>query len=198
MNTDFQFDTDSTLDNQQADNRYAMDHKLHVTFYTRPVLNSFKSQEAGRPVFDEVDYIKIHTPGSQLCSIDAPMTAGTYMKRFADRYKKWKAGQAELVSGTPIDAFPLLLGKVGLTAELKAMNIHTVEQLAGLSDGSLQGIMGGNELRRKAEEYIKGTSGTDAMLAKMQKENDEMRAQLEMLTSMVGKPEQNQKAVKEK
>ena len=197
MNTDFQFDTDSTLDNSQADNRYALDHKLHVTFYTRPVLNAVKSAEAGRRVFDEVDYIKIHTPGSQLCNIDAPITAGTYLKRFGDKYNKWKAGQKELVSGTPLEAFPLLLGKVGLCAELKAMNIHTVEQLAALSDGNLQGIMGGNELRRKAEDYIKGTSGTDAMLAKMQKENEDLKAQMNQLMSMVGKPEAKQ-AVKEK
>ena len=75
--------------------------------------------------------------------------------------------------------------------------IDTVEQLASLSDGNLQGLMGGNELRRKAEEYIKGTSGTDAMLAKMQKENDDLKAQMNQLMSMVSKPEQKQ-AAKEK
>ena len=182
---DPRFDPLATFDNQQVANRYALDHKLHVTFYTRAVLNPMKSTAAGRQVFDEVDYIKIHTPGSQLCSIDAPISAGTYLTRFGDRYKKWKAGQAELVSGTPIESFPILLGKVALVHELKAMNIHTVEQLAGLSDGGLQGIMGGHELRRKAEEYIKGTSGTDATLAKMQKENDELKAQMNQLMAMV-------------
>lgn len=191
MNTDFTFD--ETLDSQVADNRYLNDHKLHVTFRKEPILNRFKSTEAGRPVFDEVDYITIRTPGSQLCVIDAPVTAGTYLKRFGDKYAKWKAGQEQALSGTPLDSFPFLLGKVALIAELKAMNIHTVEQLAEVADNHVQTIMGGQVLRQKAQDYIKGTSGTDAMLAKMQKENEDLKAQMEQLMSMVGKPDVAQK-----
>jgi hypothetical protein len=192
MQQDFSFD-ESTLDNQSQGNRYAMDHKLHVTFYTRAVPNNFKSIEAGRKVFDEVDYIKIHTPGSQLNVIDAPITAGTYRQRFAEKYEKWKKGQEDLVSGTPLDAFPLLLGKVALIAELRSMNIHTVEQLADLPDSAIQRIMGGNELRAKAKLYIDKTSGTDAVLAKMQKENEDLKAQMANLTQMFSAKEQSGK-----
>jgi hypothetical protein len=195
MQQDFSFD-ESTLDNQSQGNRYAMDHKLHVTFYTRAVPNNFKSIEAGRKVFDEVDYIRIHTPGSQLNVIDAPITAGTYRQRFADKYEKWKKGQADLVSGTPLDAFPLLLGKVALIAELRSMNIHTVEQLAGIPDSAVQKIMGGNELRSKAQTYLDKTSGTDAVLAKMQKENEDLKLRLDNLTTMFSTKEQNEKKAK--
>lgn len=192
MQQDFTLD-EATLDNQQNGNRYAMDHKLHVTFYTRAVPNNFKSIEAGRKVFDEIDYIRIHTPGSQLNVIDAPITAGTYRQRFADKYEKWKKGQADLVSGTPLDAFPLLLGKVALVAELRSMNIHTVEQLAGIPDIAVQKIMGGHELRNKAQLYIEGTSGTDAVLAKMQKENEDLKAQMQNLTQMFSAKEHSGK-----
>jgi hypothetical protein len=192
MQQDLTFD-DVTLDGGQEDNRYALDHKLHVTFYLRPMLNAFKSEQEGRKIYDEVEYIKIFTPGSQLCSIDAPVTAGTYLHRFRDKYAKWKAGQAELISGTPLDAFPMLIGKVGLVAELNAMNIRTVEQLADLSDGYLQKIMGGNDLRAKAKAFIEGTSGTDATLAKIQKENEELKAQMANLTTMFGAKEQQSK-----
>jgi len=195
MQQDFTLD-ETTLDNQQQGNRYAMDHKLHVTFYTRAVPNAIKSVEAGRKVYDEIDYIKIHTPGSQLNVVDAPMSAGTYLTRFGDRYEKWKKGQAELVSGTPIDAFPLLLGKIALVAELRAMNIHTVEQLAGIPDIAVQKIMGGYELRNKAKLYLDGTSGTDAVLAKMQKENEDLKQRLDNLTTMFSAKEQNEKKPK--
>lgn len=191
MSTDFTFD--ETLDSQAADNRYLNDNKLHVTFRRVPILNRFKSTEAGRPVFDEVDYITIRTPGSQLCTIDAPITAGTYLKRFGDKYEKWKSGQEQALSGTPLDAFPFLLGKVALIAELKAMNIHTVEQLAEVADTHVQKIMGGQMLRQKAQEYIKGTSGTDAMMAKLAKENEDLKSQMDQLMSMMGKPEAAQK-----
>jgi hypothetical protein len=198
MNTDFVFD--DTLDNQEPDARYLNDQKLHKTFRKVPILNHFKSTEAGRPVFDEVDYITIRTPGSQLCTIDAPITAGTYLKRFRKEYDAWKAGQSDALSGTPLESFPFLLGKVALIAELKALSIHTVEQLAEVPDGNIQRIMGGNSLRQKAQDYIKGTSGVEAMLAKMNDEilkaNTEkqaMQAQLDQLMTMMGKPEAAQK-----
>lgn len=195
MQQDFTFD-ETTLDDNQSSNRYAMDDKLHLTFYVRPVLNAVKSEAAGRPVYDEVDYVKVYTPGSQLSVIDAPMTAGTYMKRFGERYRKWKAGQAELISGTPIDAFPFLIGKVGLVAELRSMHVHTVEQLADMADNHLQNFMGGQELRRKAQDYIKGTVGTDAVLADLKKKNEALQAQVANLTNLFGAKEHSVKKEK--
>jgi hypothetical protein len=129
-------------------------------------------------VFDEKDYIRIMTPGSQLCVVDEPIKSGNYMSRFGDRYSKWKAGQKELFSGTPLDAFPWLLGKVAKIAELNAIGIHTVEQLASLPDSAMHNMMGGNELRKRAADWLDQTTGTDAQVAKMVKENDDLKAQM--------------------
>lgn len=175
---DPRFDPLATLDNSQSINLYASDHKLFVSFYTKPVLNPLKSTEAGRQVFDEVDYIRIVTPGSLLSIIDTPIETGNYMTRFGDKYAKWKAGQAELISGTPLDAFPWLLGKIALVAELKALGIHTVEQLATLPDSAMHNMMGGIELRKRAAEWLDQTTGTDAQITKMSKENDDLKAQV--------------------
>jgi hypothetical protein len=141
-------------------------------------MNPLKSTEAGRQVFDEKDYIRIMTPGSQLCVIDEPVKSGNYLSRFGDRYSKWKAGQQELISGTPLDAFPWLIGKIGLLAELKALNIHTVEQLSTLPDSAMHNMMGGHELRKRAAEWLDQTTGTDAKVARMSKENDDLKAQM--------------------
>jgi hypothetical protein len=175
---DPRFNPLATLDNSQSINLYANDHKLFVSFYTKPVMNPLKSTEAGRQVFDEKDYIRIMTPGSQLCVIDEPIKSGNYLSRFGDRYSKWKAGQQELISGTPLDAFPWLIGKIGLLAELKALNIHTVEQLSTLPDSAMHNMMGGHELRKRAAEWLDQTTGTDAKVAKMSKENDDLKAQM--------------------
>ena len=48
-------------DAQQAE----ADKKLLVAFYKGLEKNEFKSIEAGRPIFDEMDLIKIITPGSR-------------------------------------------------------------------------------------------------------------------------------------
>jgi hypothetical protein len=175
---DPRFDPLATLDNSQTVNLYASDHKLMVSFYTKPVLNPLKSTEVGRQVFDEVDYIRIVTPGSLLSIIDTPVDAGNYMTRFGDKYSKWKSGQKELISGTPLDAFPWLLGKIALIAELKALGIQTVEQLATLPDSAMHNMMGGIELRKRAAEWLDQTTGTDAQVAKMVKENDDLKAQM--------------------
>jgi hypothetical protein len=175
---DPRFDPLATLDNSQSVNLYASDHKLFVSFYTKPVMNPLKSTEAGRQVFDELDYIRIMTPGSQLTIIDTPVTDNNYLSRFGERYKKWKSGQEELLSGTPLDAFPWLIGKVGLLAELRALNIHTVEQLSTLPDSAMHNMMGGIELRKRAADWLDQTTGTDAKVAKMSKDNDDLKAQL--------------------
>jgi hypothetical protein len=175
---DPRFDPLATLDNSQSVNLYASDHKLFVSFYTKPVMNPLKSTEAGRQVFDELDYIRIMTPGSQLTINDTPVTDNNYLSRFGERYKKWKSGQEELLSGTPLDAFPWLIGKVGLLAELRALNIHTVEQLSTLPDSAMHNMMGGIELRKRAADWLDQTTGTDAKVAKMSKDNDDLKAQL--------------------
>jgi hypothetical protein len=178
---DPRFNPLSTLDNSQTSNRYASDHKLFVTFETRAIMNPLKSTEAGRPVYDQKDYIKIMTPGSQLSTIVAPVHEGNYMERFGKRYKEWKAGQEQVMSGTPVESFPYLLGKVALIAELKAMHIQTVEQLADLPDVAKQKIMGGLELCRRAAEWINQTSGTDAQVAKLADENAKLKQQMEQM-----------------
>ena len=171
---------DHTLDGDMNALRWKHDHKLTVKFRRAPVLNPHKSAKEGRAIFDEVDFITIWTPGSQLTVIDAPITSGFYLQRFRAKYDAWKAGLDAAVSGTPLEHFPFLLSKVGLTAELKAMHIHTVEQLAELPDGNLQRLMGGYELRKQAQDWLAkmASNAVDA-------EKEEMRNRLEELEAMV-------------
>lgn len=191
----------STLDGDMNAQRWKLDHKLTKRFRRAAVLNPHKSAEAGRAIFDEKDFITIWTPGSQLTVIDAPMDSGFYMQRFRKDYENWKSGIAAAASGTPLEHFPFLLNKVGLVAELKAMHIHTVEQLSELPDGSVQNIMGGYELRKQAVEWLSNTAAkaVDAEKEAMAKRLSELEEQLKALTAMglSSKPE-TKAAVKEK
>lgn len=162
---------------------FSGDERLMVTFSTKPIMNPRKSTEAGRPIFDEVDFITIRTPGSQLSVIVAPIKE--YLPRFAKQYERWKTDNKDILSGTPIDLFPELFGKIGLQAELNALNIHTVEQLANLADNYKSQIMGGIELCRRANNWLEETQGTDAQVAKLEADNQAMRAQLAALTAQM-------------
>lgn len=175
----------TTLDGNINQARWKDDNKLTVRFRKEAILNPSRSTKENRAVFDEVDFITIWTPGSQLSVIDAPVKSGFYTTRFAEQYAKWKAGVEQAVSGTPLEHFPFLFQKVGLTAELKAMHILTVEQLAGLPDSAAGKIMGGHDLRKLAGEWLSKSKSdaADAEKEDMKKQLAALQAQLAVLTS---------------
>jgi hypothetical protein len=171
------------------------DDKLFIQFKTEAVMNPHKSTKAGRPIFDDVDMIVIRTPGSQLTSIVSPVKY--YMQRFGDKYRKWKAGQNDIMSGTPLENFPQLFGKPSLIAELKSLHIHTVEQLAELPDIYKQKIMGGFELAKRASEWI-SKSAVEADNVEKQQLLDRIALLESMMTNKQEEPKPAQQAATKK
>lgn len=182
---------DASIQNFANQARYAADNKLYVTFYVRAVMNNFQSSEQGRPIFDEKEYIRIIVPGDSKTTVDCPVT-DEFRMRFAKQYDQFKRGMEQAVSGTPLEVWPQLT--VGLVAELKAMNISTVEQLADLDDGRAQRIMGHFELRRRARAFLdaaQGEAANNKMAAELEKRDDEinqLKAQMaELLKAQASK-----------
>ena len=170
------------------ESRYADDAKLFVQFYRRPMLQAAASQDAGRAVYKEVDFVKIITPGDKLSVIDRPVNEMD-ARRFADRYEKWKAGAGNVIEGTPLGSLPKMTpAKV---EEYKFFNIHTVEQLAEAADSVGQKFFGFQEDKRSAKAFLELAKG-NAPLEKMQSELkerdakiDELQAQIEAITKMM-------------
>ena len=161
--------------------RFALDKKLYVHFYLRAVLNNFKSAQKGRPIFDEQDYIRIIVPGDKNTVIDTKVTP-EYQMRFAAQFEKYKKNQSQAVSGTPLEVWPQMT--VGQVAELKAMNVHTVEQLAELPDNLAQRIMGSHDLRRRAQAFLDAAAG-DAANSKMAAELAQRDNEIELLKAQM-------------
>ena len=148
-------------DSQQSE----ADKKLFVVFFREPVKNEFKSQEAGRPIFDEVDMIRIHTPGSR-DTVVGPAHYGC-QQRFPKQWDQYKRGAEQVTSGTPLNVVPWLT--ISQVAELKAVNIHSVEQLAGMPDNVAQRFMNHHALKQQAQAFLEAAKGA-APLLKMQEE----------------------------
>lgn len=161
--------------------RFALDKKLFVQFYLRAVLNNFKSSQKGRPIFDEVDYVRIIVPGDKNTIVDTKVTP-EYAHRFADRFEKYRKNQSQAVSGTPLEVWPQMT--VGQVAELKAMNVHTVEQLATLPDNLAQRIMGSHDLRRRANAFLDAAAG-EATNTKMASELAQRDNEIELLKAQM-------------
>jgi hypothetical protein len=168
---------DTALDAQMPEQRYAMDNKLFVQFHMRAVKAGAKSDAAGRPIFEDIPYIRIHVPGDKTTVIEEPVN-DEYKERFAAQWAKFEKGLQQSPEGTPVEQWPQLT--VGQAQEFKAMNVYTVEQLANMSDASAQKFMGGFELRRKAEVFLKVSKDT-AEAQRLATENTELKGMLAAL-----------------
>ena len=171
------------------------DRKLFVIFFKGTVKNETKSIAEGRPIFDEIDLVKIMTPGSRDTFVgDA---TPDYQARFPQQWARYKANQSQEDGGTPLNMVPWLT--VGQIEEFKAFNVRTIEGLAGMADSVAQKFMGFHEFRRKAQAYLeaaKETAPIHKMQAELQKRDDEIAQLKETVANLVKHREDEEKAKK--
>jgi hypothetical protein len=176
------FDENSNQRAQQEQD----DKRLVVIFYLRPVQNNVASKEAGRPIFDEIEYIKILTPGSK--DTFETMVSDEYRERFAQQYAKFQANKEQTVSGTPLDQVPWLT--VGQIAEFKAVNVHSVEALVGMSDVLSAKFMGHFQIKARAKMFLEAAAGEAPALklqAELEQRDEKIKQQEELINSLANR-----------
>jgi hypothetical protein len=178
-------------DNQQSE----ADKKLLVIFYKDVVKNELKSIDAGRPIFDEIDLVKIITPGSR----DSFVGDATeqYQQRFPMQWSRYKAGKSQELSGTPLNQLPWL--GMAQIAEFNSVGCHTVEQLVGMSDSISQKFMGHHAIKQRAAAYLEAARMEAPLLkmeAELKKRDEEIGELRDMVNAMQAarKQEQAEKA----
>jgi hypothetical protein len=164
------------------------DEKLVALFKYLAVKNEGKSADAGRLVCDDIEVCEIRAPGSRNVSVFPALSVShwsgdiyggdqvkvTYAERFAHQYRQFKAEQAQTKSGTPLSVAPFLTE--GRRAEMRAQNIYTVEQLAGIDGQELKNLgINGRDLKNRALEYIEETKNNAPNL-KLADELEQIRA----------------------
>lgn len=160
-------------------NRFAGDDKLHVKFFTKAYRNDEKSLEANRPIYEDKDCIQIMVPGDKHNIIIRPVWDQD-IQRWPQKWAQYKAGREQIQSGTPLNRAPFMTE--GAVEELAYLNIRTVEQLANLSDGNMP-FMGAAEYKRMAQDFLKRSTSTDALLERLAA----MEAELTKLKAEKGK-----------
>ena len=164
------------------------DSALVVKFYSQAVQQPFLTVKEGRPIFHDVDYIMIFTPGDQLNIIDT-IARPDHKNRFAQQWAAYQAGKAgdQQLVGTPVTAWPFLTASQA--EEFKALKFFTVEQIANSSDLQLQriGMTGGmnaHVIRDRAKAYLSAAAGTAPIEAQAQ-ENAELKERLAAMEKQV-------------
>lgn len=159
---------------QMAKGDTSADKRLLVKFFMGALLHPQKSKEKGRPIYEDVEYIRIISPGDRNNVIEQPVT-DMDRQRFAERYERWKKNMEEPTEGLPLSQWPGI--NKALIEELAYFHVKTVEQLANLSDGNCQNISGATKYREKAKDFLALAKSTEPLeIAKM--ENDDLKAQL--------------------
>lgn len=172
--------------------RFSADNKLYVEFFRKPVLQPGKSRDAGRAVYEEVDYVRIHVPGDKSSVIERPVNQQDVF-RFQDRYNKWKAGQEEAVTGTPLSALPGM--NPSKVEEYKFFKLVTVEQLAEANDNLGAKFMSFQQDKQRAKAFLE-VAKNNAPIEKMNEELAKRDAELEELREMVKALQANAKGGK--
>lgn len=162
--------------------RHAHDRNLHVEFYMGAVMDGPRSEASGHPVFMDKPFIRIHVPGDQNTVIDTKVTP-YYQERFKDEFRSFMAGSEAGIAGWRLKEWPVI--SAAQVKNLEFLSIHTVEQLAGLSDTQVQKVgMGGTDLRAKAQAAL--AAATDgAVPAAQAAENKRLQDEIEALKAMI-------------
>lgn len=153
------------------------DAQLLVKFYKHPVISKIKSDEAGAPMFDDVEMVHVITPGENN-PIDV-MATDWHRHRFAKQYDLFKKGIEQSQSGTPLEM--LFPSEPSTILALKTFHVYTVQQLANITDSAMGQIPMGRTLVDRARAYLSAAAGGQnfhTTVNAMQKQIDELKALL--------------------
>lgn len=158
------------------------DRRAIVFFHKHSVWNEIKSTQAGRRIYDEIDFISIQHPGEREQKIDRPVKEEDKHRWFS-QWQQYQKNQVQVVEGTPIDL--LFPNHPGLADNLKSAGVSTVEQLAGLSATGMHNVgMGAQDYVNYAKSYLdhaqKGVS-----FHKFQKEIADKDQEIKLLNQRV-------------
>jgi hypothetical protein len=153
--------------------------KFQVTafFFTEAVKMEFKSREAGRPIFEEQERVRIVVPGNRGSVVVEPVN-DEHRQRWAEQYGAFKAGREQPLEGTPLRDWPHSCMTAAKAEELAYFHIRTVEQLAAISDDKLQNLgMGARELRQTARTFLEAAKSGIAPLERLHARLDSIEAE---------------------
>jgi len=149
-------------------------------FYMRAVQHSAKTRAAGRPIFEQKAYVRILIPGQKNSLVDRPVRDDD-KTRWPAPWQRFETRQEQTVGGMPVEHWPYLT--VAQVAELRALNVRTVEQIATLSDAGLDNIgHGARELQKRARQFLQPQPDTESEL---RRENEALKAELDALKAQV-------------
>lgn len=151
-------------------------------FYTAAVENKAASKSAGRKIFREMEMVDILIVGDSKSMVTHRVTP-EIADRYPREYDAFKRNVEIAAEGTPLQEWPR--ATKSMVAEFGALNIRTVEDLAGLSDAQVQKLgTGGLTFREQAKAYLAQAAGA-APAERLAAENEELKARMQRMDETI-------------
>lgn len=165
------------------------DASMLCIFYKRAVHNAIKSAHAGRPIYEDVDFVKIQHPGERLNIVEREANDSD-KRRWPAQWNAFAAGKDQVAEGTPLGLlFPRHPSSIAM---LQGLGLMTVEHLANASSTAIEAIgMHGQDYVNYAQKYIKGAAGGAAFhqmqmdVEDQKRQNSRLLKHVEDLTSQL-------------
>ena len=178
-----------------------MADNLSVRFFQDKFLMGYKSEAAGHPVYEDVDFVEITIPGDMNNVIQRPATDRD-KQQFAALFARYKDGLEPSIDGIPLEAWARLTP--ASVANYKAMGVKTVEHLSGMSDQTCNKVsMGAMADRTAAKAYLlnaKDNALAQKQALEIERQNmtiADLQRQITELASLAEKPKRKQRETEE-
>jgi hypothetical protein len=149
-----------------------------IQFFTKEVRDEAKSAARGLYVPRQIEMVKILLPGDKHNIVERRVRPSDQVQ-YAKQYQAFKKQIEYVPDGTPIESWGML--SRAQIFELKAANIFSVEDIAGLSDEQLPALgLGGRMLRKQAQEML-ASAKTGQPSAALVAENEQLHGQVALL-----------------
>ncbi len=167
-------------------------------FEIRPMIDKDATEERGRPIYKDVEWITLYIAGDNKNIISRKLSDYD-RRRFRDQYRAWQSEQEVPEHGTPLEEWPAL--SASIIRELKHLHIKTVEALADLNDGQLQNLgPGAFKLRAQAQAFLEASEDTAAaqkLAIRNQELQDTISAMQAQIEQIQGHADKNENLTKE-
>jgi hypothetical protein len=168
------------------------DRGLHVEFFIEDVYQPFLSNKEGRAIYKPVEKVRVRGPASKsefVTDVFAPPPGPedqdkskrrSWADRFPNQYAAFKSQQTQVPDGTPLEMAKFLASH--RVKELKAIDVHTVEQYANMPDAVVATLgMGANREKALCQQFLGNDDEKVAQLSRALAENKVMQDDLQML-----------------
>ena len=139
-------------------------------FYIKSNIDERESKKVGHQVFVDVEMVELITPGDKLNVPHIPVS-DYHRNRFAKQYEAFKKGMEQVPDGFRLEAWPHI--SPGACATLKAINCHTVEQLAEMAESNRPKLPDFYKLQQKAREFLDAQKDSSVVVSMQTKVEDQ-------------------------